>query len=66
MKKVIISTILLLAFLITFFVIFLNDKEKDVVIEDSDIILFYSEYCGHCAVVKEYIEENKIQAQRDI
>ncbi|MFA5755226.1 MAG: hypothetical protein WC909_02620 [Candidatus Paceibacterota bacterium] len=61
MKKVIIPTILLLVFLITFFVIFLNDKGGNVLIEDSGIILFYSEYCGHCAIVKEYIEENKIE-----
>ncbi|MDD3386762.1 MAG: hypothetical protein PHU17_00755 [Candidatus Pacebacteria bacterium] len=60
MKKVIISTTLLFAFLIVFFIIFFNDNTK-IVAEDSDIILFSSEYCGHCALVKEYIDANEIE-----
>ena len=34
--------------------------EESEVKEESNIILFYSEYCSHCLVVKKYIQENKI------
>jgi glutaredoxin len=60
MNKILLSILLicLSAFLI-FFLIF-NQKESEVKIE-SNIIIFYSEYCAHCLAVKEYIKENKIE-----
>jgi len=48
-------------FILAFSVFILMPHEESQIKEESNIILFYSEYCPHCLVVKEYIQENKIE-----
>lgn len=61
MNKGILLIILLLSS-ITIILVFVN-QNKTIIgeIESSNIILFYSEYCGHCNNVKDYIDENRIE-----
>lgn len=70
-NKIIIPTILFIAVLIFSFFALSQEKSKSqnqtnetTATENqlaSQIILFYGDGCPHCAIVEEYIKENKIQ-----
>jgi len=72
-NKIIISTILFIIVLVFSSVILSQEKNKNQSktnklinrenqgMEQGQIILFYGDGCPHCAIVEEYIEENKIQ-----
>jgi len=68
-KKTIIPTILFIAVFIFSFVILLKNRENNLAnntqenqqTEENQIILYYGDGCPHCAIVEEYIKENKIQ-----
>lgn len=38
-----------------------NNIQENQLTEESQIILYYGDGCPHCAIVEEYIKENKIQ-----
>ena len=69
-KKIIIPTILLIAVLIFSFFALSQEKDKNQISTNETtteknqsadkIILFYGDGCPHCAIVEEYINENKI------
>jgi len=68
-NKIIIPTILFIVVFVSSFVILLKNKESNLpnniqenqLTEESQIILYYGDGCPHCAIVEEYIKENKIQ-----
>jgi len=72
-KKIIIPTILFIIVLIFSFVMLSQEKNKSQPktnepatqesqqINQNQIILFYGDGCPHCAIVEEYIKENKIE-----
>jgi glutaredoxin len=68
-NKIIIPTILFIAVFVFSFVVLLKNKESNLpnniqenqLTEESQIILYYGDGCPHCAIVEEYIKENKIQ-----
>ena len=72
-NKIIISTILFIIVLVFSSVILSQEKNKNQSktnklinrenqgMEQGQITLFYGDGCPHCAIVEEYIEENKIQ-----
>jgi glutaredoxin len=66
-NKVIIPTILFVIVLIFSFFALSQTKDKDKIVAeenqqtDSQIILYYGDGCPHCAIVEEYIDENKIE-----
>jgi len=70
-KKILIPTILFIAVLIFSFLALSQKKDKNQPRinettqqenhQPSQIILFYGNGCPHCAIVEQYIEENKIQ-----
>jgi len=59
MNKVLILIIGFFVLALSMFI--LMPHEESEIKEESNIILFYSEYCSHCLAVKEYIQENKIE-----
>ncbi len=67
-NKIIIPTILFIAVLIFSFFVLSQEKNKNQTNETtatenqsvSQIILFYGDGCPHCAIVEEYIKENRI------
>jgi len=70
-NKVIIPTILFIVVFILSITVLLKNKENNLPnnstvqdnqqTEESQIVLFYGDGCPHCAIVEEYIKENKIQ-----
>jgi len=70
-NKIIIPAILFTVVLIFSFFALSQEKNKNQISTNettaeenqsaSQIILFYSDDCPHCAIVEEYISENKIQ-----
>jgi len=67
-KKIIFSIIVFVAIFI--FSVFALSKENNKTSQQNqgttqqstnNIILFYSDDCSHCKIIKEYIEENNIQ-----
>jgi len=69
-KKIIIPTILFVIVLIFSFGILIRDKknnlpentnQKERQIIENQIILFYGDGCPHCAIVENFIAENKVK-----
>ncbi len=70
-KKIIIPSILFVLALGFSFFVLSQDKKTDgeltesVSQSESKIILFYGTGCPHCAIVDEYLEENKVEERMD-
>ena len=66
-KKVLIPTILFAVVLIFSVVVLVknkggnNLKPENPPNKQSEIILFYGDDCPHCAIVEEYIKDNKVK-----
>lgn len=64
-KKIIIPTILFIIILVFSFAVLLKNKGNKETTnqqpEQSQIILFYGDGCPHCAIVEEYIKDNKVK-----
>jgi len=68
-NKIIIPSILFIVVFSFSFVILLKNKESNLPnniqenqqTKENQIIFYYGDGCPHCAIVEEYIKENKIQ-----
>ena len=68
-NKIIIPSILFIVVFVSSFVILLKNKESNLPnniqenqqTKENQIIFYYGDGCPHCAIVEEYIKENKIQ-----
>lgn len=60
-KKILIPAILFVAVVLVAIVMIVKDNGRQLPKQESSIVLYYGDGCPHCAIVDEFVKENKVE-----